>query len=170
MSGYNREEVECILAEYGDMVYRMAIIQVKKREVAEDIYQTVWLKLLQQKNTIEPKEHLRAWLLKTTVNCCKDYWKSAWIRRIFWHDTVRIEEKLCITTERERQEGYLTECVQELPEKYRTIIHLYYYENYKCREIAQMLQMSENTVVSRLARGRERLKKMLNKEEEEYDF
>lgn len=65
--------------------------------------------------------------------------------------------------------GFLTECVQGLPEKYRTIIHLYYYEDYKCKEIAKILGISENTVISRLARGREKLKKLLE-EEEKYEF
>lgn len=168
MSGYNREQIEAMLAEYGDMVYRMAIVQVKKQDVAEDIYQTVWLRLLQQKKTIEPEEHLKAWLLRTTINCCKDYWKSAWIQRISGQDAGQIETTLSETPE-EEQEGVLTECMQRLPEKYRTIIHLYYYEEYKCKEIAVMLRVSENTVVSRLARGREKLKKLLD-EEEKYEF
>ncbi len=169
MSGYNREQIEAMLAKYGDMVYRMAIIQVKKQDLAEDIYQTVWLRLLQQKKAIEPEEHLKAWLLRTTINCCKDYWKSAWIQRICSRDTERMEERIEETPEAEGAGGFLTECVQGLPEKYRTIIHLYYYEDYKCKEIAKILGISENTVISRLARGREKLKKLLE-EEEKYEF
>ncbi len=173
MNGYSRDEMERILKDYGDMVYRMAIVQVKKQDVAEDIYQNVWMKLLRQKNRIEPEEHLKAWLLRSTINCCKDYWKSAWVQRISWKGNEPAEDftdNAAENNDTKQQSGHVTECVQALPEKYRTIIHLYYYEGYHHKEIAQMLHMNENTVYSRLARGRERLRKMLQKEAGEYEY
>lgn len=165
MSSYKREEIEKIISKYGDMVYRMAYIQVKNRDIADDIYQEVWIKLIRQNTDIEPETHLKAWLLRTTINCCKDYWKSAWVQKI-----VR-----CIEADEEatvEQEGnhWVTECVQRLPEKYRMVIHLYYYEDYSQKEIASMLGMKENTVASLLKRGRERLRKMLEEKEGAYDF
>ena len=84
MGIYSRDEIEKILNQYGDTVYRMAFVQVKKHDVAEDIYQDVCMKLLKQNAYIEPEEHLKAWLLRTTINCCKDYWKSAWVKRLSW--------------------------------------------------------------------------------------
>jgi len=77
MSIYSRDEIEGILKRYGDMIYRMAYIQVKNRDVADDIYQEVCMRLVRQKTRIEPEEHLKAWLLRITINCCKDYWKSS---------------------------------------------------------------------------------------------
>lgn len=165
MSSYKRDEMEKIITEYGDMVYRMAYIQVKNRDVADDIYQEVWIKLIRQDNHIEPEAHLKAWLLRTTINCCKDYWKSAWVQRIVGMEGHEVEE----TALAERDaEHCVTECVKRLPQKYRIVIHLYYYEDYSQKEIAMMLAMKENTVASILKRGRERLKKMLA--EETYEF
>ena len=164
MSSYKREEMEKIITEYGDMVYRMAYIQVKNRDIADDIYQEVWMKLIRQKNYIEPGEHLKAWLLRMTINCCKDYWKSAWVQKIVGSVEAENEAGLELSQENEDERG-ITECVQRLPQKYRTVIHLYYYEDYSQKEIANMLGMKENTVASLLKRGRERLKKMLEKGE-----
>lgn len=170
MGIYSRDEIEKILNQYGDTVYRMAFVQVKKHDVAEDIYQDVCMKLLKQNAYIEPEEHLKAWLLRTAINCCKDYWKSAWVKRLSWKDIEEKDETTDAIVYEEQDTGYITVCVQKLPEKYRTIIHLYYYEDYSQREIADMLHMNENTVASRLLRGREKLKNMLNKEAEKYEF
>ena len=169
MGIYSRDEIERILKIYGDTIYRMAFIQVKNPDTADDIYQNVCMKLLKQKEPIEPEEHLKAWLLRTTIHCCKDYWKSSWIQRISWEEPSQQEESYEPMNE-DQGPGYITECVQKLPEKYRAIIHLYYYEEYSQKEIADMLCMKENTVASRLARGREKLKKMLEKEETKYEF
>lgn len=165
MGIYSRDEVERIINQYGDAIYRMAFIQVKKYDVADDIYQDVCMRLIRQKVYIEPEEHLKAWLLRTTINCCKDYWKSSWIRCISWKEKNEGEEAYEEVNDEEQSIGYITECVQRLPEKYRIIIHLYYYEGYTQKEIADMLHMNENTVASRLVRGRERLKRMLGEEE-----
>lgn len=167
MGIYSRDEIEKILKQYGDTIYRMAFVQVKKHDVAEDIYQEVCVKLLKQKARIEPEEHLKAWLLRTAINCCKDYWKSAWVKRLSWKE---IEETSEVTVKAEEHDGYLTECVWRLPEKYRSLIHLYYYEDYSQKEIAEMLHMKENTVAIRLLRGREKLREMLMKEDRNYEF
>lgn len=160
MSSYNREEIERIINEYGDMVYRLAYIQVKNRDVSDDIYQEVWIKLIRQNAYIEVGEHLKAWLIRTTINCCKDYWKSAWVQKIAYSvfDEKGQQEDMA---EESDAAGWVTECVKRLPEKYRVVIHLYYYEDYSQKEISSMLGMKENTVASLLKRGRERLKKLL---------
>lgn len=159
---YSRDEMEVILKKYGDMVYRMAYVEVKKPEVADDIYQEVWIKLIRQKAHIEPEEHLKAWLLRTTINTCKDYWKSAWMQKISLQED---ESKADIVDDRIQEFGYITECVHSLPEKYRTVIHLYYYEGYSQKEIASLLSVKENTVASWMKRAKERLKSMLKEDE-----
>ena len=168
MGIYSRDEIEKILIRYGDTIYRMAFIQVKTHDAAEDVYQDVCMKLLRQKARIEPEEHLKAWLIRTTINCCKDYWKSSWVKRISWKENSGQEET--VEVDNGEDIGYVTECVQKLPEKYRIIIHLYYYEDYSQKEIANMLHMNENTVASRLARGRERLRKMMEEEANVYEY
>lgn len=171
MGIYSRDELEKIINQYGDAVYRMAFIHVKNHDVADDIYQDVWMKLIRQKAYIEPKEHLKAWLLRTTINCCKDYWKSSWIQRISWKEKEVNEKPYEEVNKEEQSIGYITECVQRLPEKYRAILHLYYYEDYSQKEIAKLLHMNENTVACRLVRGRERLGKMLEEEEKKgYEY
>ncbi len=168
MNGYSREEIQAILAKYGDMIYRTAYIQVKSRDHADDIYQEVCVKLIKQKTRINSEEHLKAWLLRTTINCCKDLWKSAWWQRVDFTERNADKEYVDNT---EENTGWITECVHRLPEKYRIIIHLYYYEEYSLKEIAQILKLKPNTVGTRLARGRNKLKTMLEiKEEKNYEF
>ena len=142
-------------------------MQEKNRAQTDDVYQEVCMKLLRQKTQIENEEHLKAWLLKATNDCCKDYWKSAWYRKVTV-DHQLVKEKG--ETYEEETGGYLTECVQQLPYKYRMIVHLYYYEEYSIREIADLLHMKENTVSSRLARGREKLKQIFQKGGKTYEF
>ena len=155
---YSRDELENIIKKYGDSVYRLAYLKMKNKDKADDIYQNVFLKLIKQDNRIEPEEHLKAWLMRTTVNCCKDYWKPS------WHRKVSYEEKEP-DAGNGQENGYLTELVQDMPEKYRTVIHLFYYEGYSIKEIALMLGKKENTIASQLSRGRERLKGMLSEKE-----
>lgn len=168
MEIYVREEIEKILEKYGDTIYRMAFVQTKSRDASDDIYQEVCLKLLREKKRFETEEYLKAWLLRVTINCCKDYWKSAWYRKIVCNMETDTEEQ---ATNDEQEVGFVTKCVWELPEKYRMLIHLYYYEEYSQKEIAQMLKLNENTVASRLSRGRNKLKRIMeSRREKQYGF
>lgn len=167
MGSYSRTEIERIIEKYGNTIYRAAYMQVKSRAQADDIYQEVCMKLLRLKSQIDSEEHLKAWLLKATNDCCKDYWKSAWCRNVTVdHQLVKEERE----TYAEKPEGYLTECMQQLSGKYRMILHLYYYEEYSIREIADLLHMKENTVSSRLSRGRNKLKQIFEKGGKNYEF
>ncbi|MCH5268532.1 MAG: sigma-70 family RNA polymerase sigma factor [Lachnospiraceae bacterium] len=167
MDSYSRTEIENIIEKYGNTIYRAAYVQVKNRAQADDVFQEVCIKLLRQKKQIGNEEHLKAWLLKATNDCCKDYWKSAWCRKVTVDHQLVQEERESYGAE---TTGYLTECMQQLPYKYRMILHLFYYEEYSIREIAKMLHMKENTVSSRLSRGREKLKQIFQKGGKEYEF
>lgn len=166
MKAYSHKEIEKILNTYGDMIYRMGYMQVKSRTSADDIYQDVCVKLLKQKRKIEPEEHLKAWLLRTTINCCKDYWKSAWVQKIAWNTDSRESLETTGIDYMGSETGFVTECVLKLSEKYRTVIHLYYYEGYSQKEIAELLGKKENTIASQLARGKALLKIELEKDKE----
>lgn len=166
MKAYSHKEIEKILNTYGDMIYRMAYTQVKSRTLVDDIYQDVCVKLLKQKRKIEPDEHLKAWLLRTTINCCKDYWKSAWVQKIAWNTDSRESLETTGIDYMGSETGFVTECVLKLSEKYRTVIHLYYYEGYSQKEIAELLGKKENTIASQLARGKALLKIELEKDKE----
>jgi RNA polymerase sigma-70 factor (ECF subfamily) len=149
------------------MVYRFAYIQMKNYDDADDIYQEVWIRLLKQKEKIQPDEHLKAWLIKTTGSCCKDYWKSAWVKRVFLEEQ---RDEAAVSNPENEETGFVTACVARLPAKYRVVIHLYYYEEMSLREIAEALGRKENTVASQLARGREQLKKIMVREGDNYEF
>lgn len=149
---YNSKEVyiEKMIEKYSDMVYRLALTRTKSKESSEDIYQEVFFRLYRRLPEFKSEEHEKAWMIRVTINCSKNLLKS----HFFKYDTKMPEEIIFET--KERHDIYYA--VQELPLKYRTIIHLYYYENYKINEISKILNINENTVKTRLTRARERLK------------
>lgn len=139
-----------------DTVYRLAFARTKSPEHAEDITQEVFLKLLQCKNKFESEEHLKAWILRVTINLTKDLFMSSWFRK-----TEGLDENISVHIEEKSELFY---ALMELPKKYRTAIHLHYYEGYSVKEIAQIIKASEGTVKSQLHRGREMLKTILERE------
>lgn len=145
----NDMTIDTVFGKYCDTVYRLAFARTKNRFDAEDVLQTVFLKLLKTDTVFSEEEHLKAWLLKVTVNSSKNLLTSAWMRLT---DAMRDD----VTAEMpENMEVY--PAVMALPVKYRTVIHLFYYEGYSCREIATLLNTNEATVKTRLARARQRL-------------
>lgn len=164
MYPYSNPEIESIIKQYSDTIYRTACIQMKNRDHADDIYQEVCIKLLNCQKRLQDEEHLKAWLIRTTICCCRDYWKSAWRRNVILSGMDGSKDHLTQQEEADSEKpdyGWITQCVQSLPEKYRMAIHLYYYEGYSQKEIAQILHIKESSVSSRLTRGRSRLKKLL---------
>lgn len=138
-----------------DRVYRLALSYTKSVPDAEDVCQTVFLKLLQQP-AMEPEAE-KAWLIRVTVNQCRDLFKSSWRRR-----TAPLEEAIYFAVPEDRE---LFQAVMALPPKDRVVIHLHYYEGYTAREIGSQLGISESAVQNRLMRARKRLKSLLKEEE-----
>lgn len=142
--------LEKMIEKYSDMIYRLALTRTKSKENSEDVYQEVFLRLSKKMPDFENEEHEKAWLIRVTINCSKNLLNSKFLK-------YKEELKEDITFEtKERHDIYYA--VQELPLKYRTIIHLYYYENYKINEISKILNIKENTIKSNLSRAREKLK------------
>jgi len=132
------------------MVYRLALSRTKSIESAEDIFQDVFLKLSIKMPEFKSQEHEKAWLIRVTINCSNNWLKSAWNRKnVALNEAIHFESK-------EREDIYFE--VMKLPAKERTIIHLYYYEQFKISEIADILHISENSAKSRLYRARQKLK------------
>lgn len=164
MDNQDREpSVEEILGTYSDMVYRLAYARTKNRQDAEDITQEVFLKYIRSGKKFKDEEHRKAWLLKVTANTSKSVLTSAWARH--YAHMEELPEK-GFEMEEKSEVFY---AVQNLPEKYRVVIQLYYYEELSVREISEILLKKESTVKSLLRRGRERVKDML-KEGEQYEF
>ncbi len=146
-------EVSQTVEKYFGMVYKLALSQTKNVANAEDVTQEVFLRFMQNQHKLENQEHIKAWLIRVTINCSKSLFSSAWFRK-----TAPLTEDIAFDTPEKSAVYY---AVLELPAKYRAVIHLFYYEDMSVREIAESLGEKETTVKSQLHRGREMLKKML---------
>ena len=143
---------------WGDMVYRLALARTASVPDAEDVFQEVFLRYFRHEEKFQSDEHRKAWLIRCTVNRAKSLLVSPWKQR-----TVPLETAAEIGVEDDYREVYAA--VLSLPGKYRTVIHLHYFEGLSVLEIAQMLQVAEGTVKSQLSRGRALLRDMLKEVE-----
>ena len=143
------------VTRHQDMVYRIALHWFGVPQDAEDAVQEVFLRLYTEKKPFDGPEHLRRWLIRVTVNVCKDALKSPWRKR-----RVPLESIPEPVFEQQEQRELYRE-VLALPEKYRTVLGLYYYEELSTKEIAALLGIRQTAVTTRLARGRELLKQRL---------
>ena len=150
------DDADALFEAYADMVYRLAFLRTKSGADADDTVQEVFLRAMRAKPVWNSLEHQKAWFLKVTINCTKSLLTSAWRR-----NTVPENENL-LTEMQTTTEVY--SYVLALPQKYRTVIHLYYYEGYRVAEIAKILGASENTVKSHLFRARDMLREPLKGE------
>lgn len=141
--------LENTIEKYSNMVYRLAVARTGKIEEAQDVYQEVFLRLAKKMPDFESEEHKKAWLIRVTINCSKTLLNSSFIRH-----RAELDENLSFETP-ERHDLYYA--VLKLPIKYRTVVHLYYYENYSIKEISKILNTNENTVKTRLSRARKQL-------------
>ena len=143
--------------KYSNMVYRLAYFYTNSKYDADDIYQEVFLKYLQNKKQFENEEHKKAWLIKVTINSCKKLWLSSWKKKtVPLDEEIRIEDKEVID---------LYNDIKKLPRKYRLVIHLFYYEQYSIREISQVLHQKESTIRTWLTRARKLLRDKIKEED-----
>lgn len=173
---------------YGDMLFKISFLRLQNVQDAEDVVQEVFYQYLKKPRTFQSPEHEKAWFLKVTLNGCRKVWRSAWKRhQTPWpsgtEDTDGAQWDLAGTEEetnpdarihepeerffRREENRRLLQAVMALPEKYRDVIHLFYYEELSVKEISRITGRGESTVTSQLTRGRELLRKSLK---EEYDF
>ena len=143
--------------KYSNMVYRLAYFYTNSKYDADDIYQDVFLKYLQNKKQFENEEHKKAWLIRVTINCCKKLWLSSWKRKI-----IPLDDE--IKFEMEENIGLYNE-IKKLPKKYRVVIHLFYYEQYSVKDISKILKQKESTIRTWLTRARKLLKNYIKEED-----
>lgn len=151
-----REAYAGIVRRYIDDVYRAALSCCRSREDAEDAVQSAFLKLLTADTAFADEDHLRRWLIRVAVNECRNRQNSFWRRKV-----GPLEELESVPAALEQDEWWLLDEIRRLPPKYSAVIHLYYYEGYSCREIADVLHISESNVQTRLMRARKLLKNNL---------
>ena len=190
----NTKEYERILKKYSNDIYRIALLKMKNVSEAEDIFQNVFIKLYTCDKTFESDMHIKAWLLKVTVNECINALKSTWNSKVVKsvNDNSEYDDNSSITTidnttytsphglastsymplntstykEFDIDSMYVWEIVARLPQKYRDVIYLFYHEQYSTDEIADILDISTPNVRTRLKRARE----ILRKEVKDYEF
>lgn len=145
--------------KYKDTVYRVALNFCGNEMDAEDAVQEVLMKLYLSKNSFQGDEHVKRWMIRCTLNYCKNLRRSA----SRWVETPPEELALSVPFEAEEQIAMYT-AVMSLPEKYRTVLYLFYYEEYSIREISGILDLGESAVTTRLSRARNMLRKELGEE------
>lgn len=156
---------EELLAKYSEMVYRLAYARTGNVHDAQDITQEVFLKYVKADKKFHDEEHRKAWLLTVAANTGNSFITSAWFRHRADFEEAESDDYY---TPGIPEHSSVYDAVMELPEKYRVVIHLFYYDEMSVKEISTILKTTEANVKSRLFRAREMLKKKLG--EEDYEF
>lgn len=154
-----KQTVQELVARYQNNLFAVAFNVCKNAQDAEDIVQDTFIQYYTMKKEFENEQHIRAWLLRVAINKAKNANHTFWRR-----NKLSLDDYMETLTFETPQSENLFETVMRLPEKYRIAIHLYYYEDYSVREIANILRLSESNVKVRLSRGRSLLKEVLKEE------
>jgi len=142
---------------HSDTVYRLAFSHMRNEHDAKDVYQDVFLRLISKPRHFKDEEHLKAWLIRATINRCKSVHMSAWFRK-----TVAFDDSLSETlTFEHKDENDLVEYLSLLSGKYRSVIHLFYCEEMSIIEIGKIMNAKESTVRTWLTRARAILREKL---------
>lgn len=167
---HKENQLEEVILRNSDRVYKFAYSLVKTRMDADDIYQEVFMRYVKAKPAFASSEHEKAWFIKVTVNCCKNYWKSPWMRCRDVFDEAKVHllktspdasHEAVKAMWDDEEDKCLIEMVKQLPEKYRVVIHLFYYEEMSIEEIAEATGMKASTIRTRLTRARRKLRERL---------
>lgn len=148
----DKQSFELLAAQHRDMIYRIALNQLRSIPDAEDAMQEVLLKLYLHKGGFESDTHAKHWLIRVTLNHCRSLWRSPRKKN------VPLEELSRAIGFTEPKDSDLFLAVMDLPEVHRTVLYLFYYEDLSVGDIARLMNLSVSTVTTRLYRARKRLK------------
>lgn len=158
-----KNDINIVVEKYSDMIYRLAAANVNSKSDADDVYQDVFLRYIKEVKKgkeFESEEHRKSWLIRVTINCCRSLNTSAWFRR-----TVPIDESITEEYDAFSDAGEdIHAALMKIPQKYRSVIHLFYYEQLSTDEIAETLDMKASTVRTQLTRAREMLRNIMKGE------
>lgn len=157
----SKQEVNAAIERYSDTVRRLCMIHLKNHADTEDIFQTVFLKYVLSSVCFESEEHEKAWFIRVTLNACKDLLKS-----FFRSHTVSIEEVLEQPAALPEDNREVLQAVLSLPQKYKDVIYLHYYEGYTAPQMSKLLGKNVNTIYTLLTRARQMLKEKLGGEDD----
>ena len=153
-------EANRAIDRYADLVRRVCMIHLKNHADTEDNFQTVFLKYVTGTTEFESEEHEKAWFIRVTINACKDL-----LRSFFRSRTVSLDDLLEQPDQVPEDHREVLEAVLALPDKYRDVVYLHYYEGYTAPEIGTILHKNPNTVYTLLTRAWDELRKMLGGED-----
>lgn len=158
-------EMESLIKEYGNDVLRTAYMYVNNIHTAEDIFQEVFIKVNQKLSTFEGNSSIKTWIIRITINACKDYLKSAYNRRVVpmmeYKEDAIVSDSDYEEVEKQDTNQMIKDTVLSLPTKYRDVILCVYFQEMTIAEAAQTLSIAEGTAKSRLSRARNKLKEVL---------
>ncbi len=183
-------DIDAAVREFADMVYRITVVNTNSEADAEDAFQETFVRLVRYKDKILTKEHLKAWLIRVATNECRRITGSAWKKNVSLAGSSDDDEEGDVLTNlavydegggmgnalskkesasdstlevviSNETKDTVIDAVKTLPEKYREVIHLFYFEDFKVQDIASLLETNESTVKTRLKRAREALSLML---------
>ena len=155
------KDIKDVYEKYAAMIYKICFLYMKNKADTEDLVQSTFIKMIENREKFEDLNRLKAWLIITASNLCRNSLKSWWRRNVDI-DTIPETEDInyCRTDETLNQ-------ILALPDKYKTVVYLYYYEGYSCREISEMMKINDSTLRSQLRTGRKLLKLILEAENDE---
>lgn len=157
----SEEEANKAIEKYSDMIRRICMVSLKNYADSEDVFQTVFLKYIMTSKVFENEEHEKAWFIRVTINACRDIFKS-----FFRTKTEPLEVLGDYRNELSENTSELLYTLLALPEKYRQVIYLFYYEGYTAVEISKILHKNTNTVYTLLSRAKKLLRKELAGEDD----
>ncbi len=160
----SEQDLNLAIENYADTVKRICMLYLKNTADTEDIFQNVFLKYYNNSAHFKNEEHKKAWIIRVTINECKDLLKS-----FFRKNTVCVDEMSNIKTDGGLNENaHVRQAVLNLPQKYKLPIYLHYFEGYSAVEIGKILNKNTNTIYTFLSRGRQALKSSLGGNEHEW--
>ncbi len=154
-------DISVAYEKYSDMLYRIALTEIRSPEDAMDAVQDVFLKYMKKSILFSSEEHEKAWFIRSTINRCRDIYRKNSVRN---HEDISEMENLVASDEVSEEAKDVLYAVEQLPEKLRTVIVLHYLEGVSVEMTAKALKISSSAVKMRLSRGREMLKDILEKE------
>jgi RNA polymerase sigma-70 factor (ECF subfamily) len=161
------QEISRLVEEYGNDVLRIATVILKSKELAEDVYQETFLRVVRSYSGYRGESSEKTWIISIAVNVCRDYMRSAWKRRVVVTDdflTYTADDDTEEIIEKRSEKQMLINAIMKLPDKYREIIHLFYYQEMGVKDIANVLKIPGGTVKSRLFKARTLLHDMIGGE------
>lgn len=158
-----KEYIGSLVDKYGNMILRIAYTYLKNKADAEDTVQDVFLQIIDKNPIFNDETHEKSWIVRTTINMCKNK------LNLFWNKNKCSIDDITefASYDRYSADSNVLKTVLSLPDKYRLVVYMYYYEGYSTPEISKIIEKSDTTIRSLLHRARNKLKSILK---EEYDF